>query len=330
MKFRTEIFPEKSGLQITPKSRVATFGSCFADNIARKFDGYKFNILQNPFGVLYNPVSIANAIKIIIDKKRFSEKDLIFYKGEYHSLYHHSSFSSQDADEIIRRINSAANSAYNFLSEANLLVITFGTAWVYEYNKTKEVVSNCHKIPASEFTRRKLDIRETAAAAARGIKLLRMINPGIKVLLTVSPVRHWKDGAVENQRSKATLLLAVEKLVAECESLFYFPSYEILMDDLRDYRFYEKDLVHPNDAAVDYIWEKFSETYFSGSTMNYLSEIKNLQKALNHKLRNRKSDEAKIFIDATVNKINKFVEKYPHADFSREMKKLLSNENLSK
>ena len=327
MKFRTEIFPEKSELKIKPEDKIVTFGSCFADNIAGKFIEYKFRTLKNPFGVLYNPVSIANSVKIIYDKILFSEKDLIFHQGEYHSFYHHSSFSSDNPANVINRINAGISSAHNFIKGANLIVLTFGTAWVYEYIETNEVVSNCHKIPANKFNRRKIDVRETTSAASRAIKLLKMINPELKILLTISPVRHWKDGAVENQRSKATLILAAEKLVEECDNVFYFPSYEIVIDDLRDYRFYSSDLVHPNNLAVEYIWEKFAEAYFPSETIAYLSEINKIKSAFNHKIRNRNTPETQLFIESTINKINAATNKYPHLNFAREMKRLLGEEN---
>ena len=327
MKLRTEIFPEKSELKIKPEDKIVTFGSCFADNIAGKFIEYKFRTLKNPFGVLYNPVSIANSVKIIYDKKLFSEKDLIFHQGEYHSFYHHSSFSSDNPADVINRINAGISSAHDFIKGANLIVLTFGTAWVYEYIETNEVVSNCHKIPANKFNRRKIDVRETTSAASRAIKLLKMINPELKILLTISPVRHWKDGAVENQRSKATLILAAEKLVEECDNVFYFPSYEIVIDDLRDYRFYSSDLVHPNNLAVEYIWEKFAEAYFPSETIAYLSEINKIKSAFNHKIRNRNAPETQLFIESTINKINEATNKYPHLNFAREMKRLLGEEN---
>ncbi len=327
MKLRTEIFPEKSELKIKPEDKIVTFGSCFADNIAGKFIEYKFRTLKNPFGVLYNPVSIANSVKIIYDKILFSEKDLIFHQGEYHSFYHHSSFSSDNPADVINRINAGISSAHDFIKGANLIVLTFGTAWVYEYIETNEVVSNCHKIPANKFDRRKIDVRETTSAASRAIKLLKMINPELKILLTVSPVRHWKDGAVENQRSKATLILAAEKLVEECDNVFYFPSYEIVIDDLRDYRFYSSDLVHPNNLAVEYIWEKFAEAYFPSETIAYLNEINKLKSAFNHKIRNRNTPETQLFIESTINKINTATNKYPHLNFARELKKILGEEN---
>ncbi len=327
MKFRTEITPEKSAVKILPTSKIITFGSCFADNIAEKFINYKFQILQNPFGVLYNPVSISNSIKIIYDKKYFTEEDLIFHNGEYHSFAHHSTFSNHNVDTVLKKINSAISRTIDFIDKTDIVIFTLGTAWVYEYLKTGEVVSNCHKIPATEFRRRKIDIRETTASLSRSIKLLRMLNPQIRVLLTVSPVRHLKDGAIENQRSKATLLLAVEKLVRECENVFYFPSYEILMDDLRDYRFYSKDLTHPNDIAIEYIWEKFSSTYLTRETIDYIAEVKKIINSLNHKIRNPESDEAKLFIQSLNDKILHFNKKFPFVDFSEELDKIKNVSN---
>jgi hypothetical protein len=322
MKFRTEIKPERSGLTIEPENRIVTLGSCFADNIAAKLIEHKFQIMQNPFGVIYNPVSIENSIKLTFDNWNFSGDDLIFSNGEYHSFYHHSSFSSENQDEILKKINSGISKTRDFILNADIAVITFGTVWVYRHKATNQIVSNCHKLPASEFTREKLSLDETVKSIARSVKYLRMMNPEIKVVLTVSPVRHWKDGAVENQRSKATLILAIEKILQECEGVFYFLSYEIVLDDLRDYRFYDEDLVHPNKLAVNYIWEKFSDTFFTDDTKIALHEISKVVAAAKHRIRNRNSEEARMFIHKTLNKIDGLERKYPHVDFSAEKKNL--------
>ncbi len=324
MKFRTEIKPERSALSINPDSRIVTLGSCFADNIAEKLIEHKFNIMQNPFGVIYNPVSIENSIKLTFDNRKFSGNDLIFSNGEYHSFFHHSSFSSDNKDEILNKINSGISRTRDFILNADIAIITFGTVWVYRYNATNRIVSNCHKLPASEFTREKLSLDDTVKSIARSIKYLRMLNPHIQVVLTVSPVRHWKDGAVENGRSKATLILSVEKILQECADVFYFPSYEILLDDLRDYRFYDEDLVHPNMVAVNYIWEKFSDTFFSEDTKIELQEIYKVVVASKHRIRNRNSEETRNFIDKTLKRIEELELKYSHVDFTSEKENLSS------
>ncbi len=322
MKFRTEINPERSELSIAADNKIITLGSCFADNIAEKLTEHKFNIMQNPFGVLYNPVSIENSIKLTFDNRKFSREDLIFSDGEYHSFYHHSSFSSDNQNLVLERVNGGISRTKDFIETADVAIITFGTVWVYRFNETNQIVSNCHKLPAAEFTRQKLSLDETTKSIARSVRYLRMLNPQIKVVLTISPVRHWKDGAVENGRSKATLILAIEKIMQECADVYYFPSYEIILDDLRDYRFYDEDLVHPNQSAVNYIWEKFSETFFSDDTKVTLDEILKVVIASKHRIRNRNSKNSRKFIETTLKHIAELELKYPHIDFSDEKKHL--------
>ena len=315
MKFRTEINPPPSAEKIKHTEKIVTFGSCFADNIADKLIYYKFNVLKNPFGVLYNPASIANSLQILFNNKVFAKKDLIYRNGEFHSFYHHSDFSHHDAEVCLGKINNASTKARAFIEEASIAILTFGTAFVYKHIERNIIVSNCHKIPQQEFARYRLSPDETTKEIARAVKYLKLLNKNIRVIVTVSPVRHWKDGAVENQRSKATLILATEKIIEEYASIEYFPSYEIVIDDLRDYRFYDEDLLHPNSLAVNYIWEKFSDTYFDPNTKTLLAKIEKIQKGLNHKPRNPFSEAHKTFLKKLNSEIDEIRNLYPHIDF---------------
>lgn len=261
------------------------FGSCFTENIGSKMAALKYNVDINPFGILYNPASVASGLQILIQKKIFSKSDLVLHDGVWHSFYHHGRFSRESENETIELINSRIRSSSEYLRQTDFLFITFGTAWIFEWIKTGQAVSNCHKIPAREFTRRRLKVEEIVAEYKMLLDQLRSINPKVKVVFTVSPIRHWKDGAIENQRSKAVLLLAIGEIISHFGDGFcnYFPSYEMVMDELRDYRFYADDMLHISDFAVNYIWEKFSETMIGRESKNLALKVSKIVKAVEHK-----------------------------------------------
>ena len=320
MKFRTEINIPKSKTQFEHCDKILTLGSCFAENISQYFNFYKFNILENPFGVLYNPVSIYNSLKLTIEEKQFTEEDLIYDQSEYHSFYHHSDFSHHNANECLQKINDNFKITNEFLKSCDKIIITFGTSFVFKHKEKNIIVSNCHKIPQSEFERFRLTVEETKNYLQKIINQLQIINDKLKIIFTVSPVRHWKDGAVDNQISKAILLLAVNEIVNKNDNYTYFPSYEIMMDDLRDYRFYAEDLIHPNKIAVEYIWEKFSEIHFTESCFEIMNEVKKIAQAFKHRPRNINSEKHKEFIKANIELINKLTDKFPHLNFENELK----------
>ncbi len=329
MKFRTEIFPENPSFKIEHNYKIITFGSCFAENIADYFLECKFRVFPNPFGVLYNPVSILNSIKIIDSNKVFTKDDLFFDQSEWHSFFHHSDFSHHDHNECLLRINKTTSETSREIRDANLIIITFGTAFVYELKETGQVVSNCHKIPQEKFIRKLLTLDETITAAAGITEIIRGLNKKVKLIFTVSPVRHWKEGAVNNQLSKATLLLALNKVIKNYRACDYFPSYEILIDDLRDYRYFEKDLLHPNEIATDYIWEKFSSQYFSGECKAACDDISKLVSAVNHRPRNIHSEKHQTFIKKQIEYLFRLKEKYSYIDFSAE-EKILNSQLIKK
>ena len=322
MDFRTKIDIQKSELHISHKSRILMMGSCFIENIGGLLTANKFNVNLNPFGILYNPQSISQALRILIDRKEFTEKEIFEYKGLYHSFWHHGAFSDIDKAKCLENINAETMRSAKDLSKADILFVTFGTAYVFHSKGQDMVVGNCHKLPASCFDRYRLDIDYIVNDWKQLIIELREVNPTLQILFTVSPVRHMKDGAYENQLSKSTLLLAIDQITRLYDGLHYFPSYEIVLDELRDYRFYNQDMIHPNQVAINYIWERFSETYFDSEAHPVIDEWKKLYQALNHRPINNDSDEYKHFLRQTLLKLKAFNEKYPYICCSNEISDL--------
>jgi len=282
MNFRTEISVPASDFKITHDCKIAMQGSCFAENMASKFLNAGFSIDVNPFGIAYNPSSLSQNLNRLLDGKPFAADELFKGNDLYHSFSHHSRFSGSCPNEVLAKINSAMEQSLIFLRTADWLIITFGTAFVYRLQSTGEVVSNCHKLPAKLFTYQRLTIEEIVKEWNDLINRLQMLNPSLRILFTVSPIRHWKNGAHGNQLSKAILLLAVEELLRNRSQGFYFPAYELVLDDLRDYRFYAEDMLHPSSQAIDYIWEKFTETWFDDETLKKAREFEKHNKSLNH------------------------------------------------
>ncbi|MDR0866098.1 MAG: GSCFA domain-containing protein [Candidatus Symbiothrix sp.] len=283
MKFRTEITVPSPGFHISHTDKILLTGSCFVSTISTRMQESGFTVDVNPFGIVYNPASLANGLTDLINNKTYTEENLFLHQGLYHSFSHHSRFSGTSIETVLQKINASISHSSGFLRQANLLIITFGTANTYRLVSSGEVVSNCHKLPAQSFIEERLTISQITGRWNILIKELQALNPDLKILFTVSPIRHWKDGANANQLNKAILLLAVNELTDTHPQCYYFPSYEIMLDDLRDYRFYAADLIHPNAQAIDYIWEKFGEAYFDKKTMELNKEYEKKQKALNHR-----------------------------------------------
>ncbi len=295
MKFRTEISPEKSDLRIGYNSPLFFTGSCFSEEIGSYLRKGKFDILVNPFGVLYNPASVADSLDRIIDGKEFTAYDLFEYNRRFLSFSHDTNFSGEEPGAVLKEINSNLKIAVSKFKKAHFLFVTFGTARIYRLKSSGQVVSNCHKIPAGEFARELMDVDSIAVLWKELIRKIRTINSKINIVFTVSPVRHWKDGAHGNQISKSTLFLAIARLMSEDNSLAYFPSYELIMDDLRDYRFYNDDLLHPSPAAVEYIWNFFTSSYFSEDTFSLYREIQKVTAGTEHRLSGNNRLETEVF-----------------------------------
>jgi hypothetical protein len=283
MEFRTPVTVPDPGFTLGYSSIIMMQGSCFTVNIGNKLKYYGFNTDINTSGIIFNPVSVYKTLDIILNQRFFSSDDLIEYKGKWISLDHHGSFSDTDRDRCLEKINSGIAESAENLKKSSALFITWGTSLVYEHKKRKEIAANCHRLPADNFLKYRYNADSTVHIYTELLERLYSFNPSIKVIFTVSPVRHWRDGAIENQRSKAALHLAVDELTRRFGFTSYFPAYEIVMDDLRDYRFYAEDMIHPGPAAVEYIWEKFSSAYIAPEEKKWMEKVENIRKGLEHR-----------------------------------------------
>ena len=309
--FSTQVNIPHSSVEITYTYRILTLGSCFAENIGTKLQEAYFPTFINPFGVMYNPMSVALGIRHLMSEKQFTVGDLFQSGSLWNSLAHSSAFSATTCDETLQSINSRLLAARHFLNETNILMITLGTAWIFELVDTGEIVSNCHKLPANRFTRRRLSVDEINKELTEVLSLLRSRYPDLQFIFTVSPIRHWKDGAHENTISKSTLHLAVDALEKQFDFVHYFPAYELVMDELRDYRFYASDMLHPSDVAVDYIWRRFAETWFSSETLNLKKELEQLRSDINHRPLHPETEEYRLFQLNVEEKKNGLIQHYP-------------------
>lgn len=319
MNFRTQVELPEKGTEIRHSERIMLFGSCFAVNIGNLLSENKFRCDVNPFGILYNPMSIASALNLLMEKDAYHEKDLFMAHGRWHSWMHHSDFSSSSAEETLAKANFRFAKAKKDFAKTNWLLVTFGTSYVYIHKETQEVVGNCHKMPEKTFTRSMLNVKAIVEEWQGVLKKCREVNPDMKILFTVSPIRHAKDGMHGNQLSKATLLLAIDELCRTCPDCFYFPSYEIMMDELRDYRFYADDMLHPSRMAVEYIWECFCTCYFSASTLEVMKEWSDIRRGLEHKPFDSQSEAYRNFLSQIVLKIARIKEKLPYLEVQKEL-----------
>ena len=303
-------------------------GSCFATKIGERLQENKFRCWLNPFGVLYNPMSIASSLRLLMDKKFPTEEDIVFHEGCWHSLSFHGDFSASTQEGLFKNIRHSLDACHDVLQQISCLFITFGSAYVYEWKKTGKVVANCHKLPEKLFDRRRLIVSEIVEEYVALLSAVWQENPTMRVLFTVSPIRHVRDGLHENQLSKATLLLAID----EIKNLFpdqvlYFPAYELLLDELRDYRFYADDLVHPSRMAVDMIWQRFIESCFTPATLTTMKSVKEIKNMLEHRPLHPDSAEYARFLHQIVLKIETLSEKYPYFDFDKEKESCLTRLN---
>jgi hypothetical protein len=318
MDLRTTFNIAPSPDKITYNDPVMFIGSCFATSIGLKFEAGHLPVMINPSGTVYNPYSVSNTLDSITDGKDYSADDLYNYNGICLSFNHSMDFSSETPGKAIESINHGLAEARKFLTGARFLFVTFGTARVYRLKKTGKIVSNCHKIAAAEFTNELMSVNDIAALWKDQLDRLYKLFPLLKVVFTISPVRHWKDGAHGNQVSKSVLFLAVEELLKHPSEPGYFPAYELLMDDLRDYRFYDDDMLHPSSAAVDYIWNAFSECWFDSKTTDLWQEVNKITKAYNHRVQTGKRDEIKSFAEKIISRIDVISAKMPKIKLDNE------------
>jgi len=315
MKLQTKI-PLKRETQnlIDYKSNLLLLGSCFSENIGDKLSYFKFQSTQNPFGILFHSKAIENLISNTSNKKVYSSDDLIHQNEVWHSFDAHSSLSSASENELLNKLNSAISLTSKKIKEASHIVITLGTSWVYRYIETDTIVANCHKIPQKKFLKELLTITEITESLAHSISLIKSLNSEVSITFTVSPIRHLKDGFIENTQSKSHLIAAIHTLVNK-QNVSYFPSYEIMMDELRDYRFYAEDMIHPNKTAINYIWGKFIDTWFSEETKSTMKEIDEIQKGILHRPFREDSEQHQQFLLKLEHKKSSLQERLPFINF---------------
>ena len=318
MDFRTIIEIPKQNCEITYDSRCIFIGSCFAENIGIKLRETKICTSVNPTGILYNPLSIQKNIHNAIFSKKYNEKDLFFANGQWNCYDFHSKFSNSDRNICLTNLNNASELLKEKIGNASIIFFTFGTSFVYELRESEEIVCNCHKQPERIFHRRMLSSSEIVDNWNKCISEIKSVNPTAKIIFTVSPIRHWRDGAHQNQISKANLHIAINELNEIIPETNYFPAYEIMMDELRDYRFYTSDMVHPSEMAIEYIWERFAETFLSKETKRIAERISKVVEASHHRPFNPQSEEYKSFCIKNLNEISSLKSQYPLLDFDTE------------
>ena len=316
MQFTTKIPVQKSTFPIDYDSKVMLFGSCFAENMGKKFDYFKFQATTNPFGIIFNAVSLEKLIRRAVENRTFTENDIFFHNDLWHCYEVHSELSNSDKDAFLESLNDIIRSTNKQLNDSTHIIITLGTSWVYRNIESNEIVANCHKVPQKQFTKELLSIHQTEESLQSIISLIHSVNPNCNFIFTVSPVRHIKDGFTENTLSKAHLIAAIHKTIDHHPSpITYFPSYEIMMDELRDYRFYAEDMLHPNQTAIDYIWIQFFENYISESVFGLMNEICSIQKGLQHRPFNPNTENHQKFLNQLDLKIKAIKNQYPFIKF---------------
>jgi hypothetical protein len=300
------------------QSKLLSLGSCFADNMGEKFQYFKFQITTNPFGIIFNPVSIEKLVKRVVNQRLFTEADIFFHNELWYCYEVHSELSHSDKEAFLETLNLTIQQSSNLIIQASHIIITYGTSWIYRHNSTNEIVANCHKVHQKEFTKEILSTETIQQSIQNTMALIQKVNPDCRFIFTVSPVRHIKDGFPENQRSKAHLISALHNLLnTEHRALNtnYFPSYEIMMDELRDYRFYAEDMLHPSQAAIDYIWIRFFEHYVDSKCFDTMQEVCNIQKGLAHRPFNPNTVSHQQFLETLNQKIVRLQAQFSHFQF---------------
>jgi hypothetical protein len=313
--FRNVVPPVLSPFKLDYSDRFLFIGSCFSENIGKLFLTSKFHTSINPFGIQYNPISLLETLQILGGMESIREEDCVESKERWYHWLHHSDYSAENKETLLKLIEENTATTISHFQDCTTVFITFGTAWVYVLDNQR-IVANCHKMPSKHFTKRLLSIDEIEQAFKKIAPLLE----NKKVIFTVSPVRHLRDGFHENQLSKATLLLAIEKLIPQLKSALYFPSYELIVDELRDYRFFKEDMVHPNEQAIDYVFEWLCPTFFDQKSLNQLSKINATQQMLNHTILHPHSEESKAFKIKLIDELKKRISE--GVDFTSELREL--------
>ena len=313
MDFRTTIRTRDDNHILRHSHRLMLMGSCFSDNIGAKLKDAMMNVVVNPFGTIFNPLSIARGIHKIIDCEPVAGAELFLSNGVWNSYDFHSRFSMASKEGALQRMNASIEQAHSHLRECSALIVTLGTAVVYRRRDTGEVVSNCHKVPQHEFSRRLASVDEITQALTAAVERLQEFNPNLKVIFTVSPIRHIADGLETNSLSKATLRVAINNVVSAFrETASYFPAFEIVVDDLRDYRFYAADMVHPSEVAIEYIWQTFQATYFDDRSTQAIARCERVSKRLRHRPMSNNPEVVERFNADTRTVIANLKKEYPY------------------
>jgi hypothetical protein len=304
--------------QVTYDDKIVMAGSCFAEHMAQKLSRYKYNVQSNPFGILYNPASLASSFERIAHNDLYRVEELVYHDGLYHSMDHHGSFSGVNAEDTVQKINSSIEATRNHIRDSKFIFVSLGTSRIYRYKETGKIAGNNHKIPMTHFEPGIISIEECYKEMERLYQAIHQLTPHAHVIWTVSPIRHIKDGLVENQRSKAALILAIEQFLATFSNTVYFPAYEIMIDQLRDYRFYARDLIHPSELAVDIIWEVFCNTYLDPRESQHHSSIEKIKKAMEHRILHNNKTAIKNFAAAQLRSLDHLASIFPDMNLKEE------------
>ena len=324
LKFKLTLASKRSENSIGYRDQLFLIGSCFSENMGAKLNTHLFKVFENPHGVLFNPISVAQSLSDCINHKQYAEADLFQLNEVWNSWNHHSRYSGITPKDAVEKINNSITKAHSFLKTADHIVITLGSAWVYQLNSQSpftagQVVANNHKAPAAWFDKALMKPDALVLLLNKMVKDLLQFNAHLQIIFTISPVRHLREGLVENNRSKAVLIQAVHEIVDSTENTAYFPSYEYVIDDLRDYRFYAEDLVHPNYAASNYVWEKWVETYMNEETQGIMKQVAELQLAMQHKPFFAGSTQHKEFLQNCIAKSERLLSHYPYLSLNDQV-----------
>ena len=305
-------------IKIFYEEKIFFMGSCFSEEIGKRMMEMKFTVVQSPNGILYDPASISTSLLSYITGKKYTDEDLFYLNELWHSWQHHSSFSGINKKEVLQNINSSQSNASKHLKDTSWLVITPGSAYNYVLKETVKAIANCHKAASNLFEKNLLSTQQIIDDLSMVITKLQNVHSNLKIIFTISPVRHVKDGVIENNRSKARLIEAIHTLKGAFENVLYFPAYELVIDVLRDYRFYKNDLVHPSETAIDFVFEKFCEAFLDASSLKLMEEIKAIKAGINHRPFNKETGQHQQFKNKVMDKMNMLTAQHPYIDFSIE------------
>lgn len=325
MDFMLDINIKSPDVPVQYGENIMLMGSCFTEHIGNRLEELKFNTLQNPNGILFDPVSVCKSLVSYIENKQYTADDLFYLNELWQSWQHHSRFSGMDQQKVLEQINASQQKAHDFLKKADWLIVTLGSSFSYRLAENNESVANCHRAPAQTFRKHLLSIEETVTSLDTTMHRLFHFNKKLKIIFTISPVRHIRDGVVENNRSKARLLEAVHHMVNKFDRLHYFPAYELVIDVLRDYRFYDVDMVHPNYPATEFVFEKFVQYYFSDASKDLMKEIRQIAIARKHRSMQPETNAHQQFLKSHLEKAQKLSAQHPFLDLSEEMEYFQGN-----